>query len=89
MKAALIHQLDWPLPQQPPPKIYKTHIENVWTTQIEAARAATLNDGVKDGAAFAGIGIAEEEPVFLSKRGGTNGGTLRVDPAPDRPSLPH
>jgi hypothetical protein len=31
-QAALIHQLDWPLPQQPPPKIYKTHIENVWTT---------------------------------------------------------
>ena len=23
-QAALIHQLDWPLPQQPPPKIYKT-----------------------------------------------------------------
>ena len=31
-QAALIHQLDWPLPQQPPPKIYKTRIENVWTT---------------------------------------------------------
>ena len=31
-QAALIHQLDWPLPQQPPPKIYKTTIENVWTT---------------------------------------------------------
>jgi transposase len=31
-QAALIHQLDWPLPQQPPPKIYKAHIENVWTT---------------------------------------------------------
>ncbi len=31
-QAALIDQLGWPLPQQPPPKIYKTHIENVWTT---------------------------------------------------------
>lgn len=31
-QAALIHQLDWPLPQQPPPKIFKTTIENVWTT---------------------------------------------------------
>ncbi|MFZ0709386.1 MAG: IS1634 family transposase, partial [Terrimicrobiaceae bacterium] len=31
-QAALIHQLDWPLPQQPPPKIYKTTNENVWTT---------------------------------------------------------
>jgi len=31
-QAALIDQLDWPLPQQPPPKICKTHIENVWTT---------------------------------------------------------
>ena len=32
LAAVLIHHLDWPLPQQPPPKIYKTHIENVWTT---------------------------------------------------------
>ena len=31
-QAALIHQLDWPLPQQPPPKIYKTDLQNVWTT---------------------------------------------------------
>ena len=31
-QATLIHQLDWPLPQQPPPKIYKATIENVWTT---------------------------------------------------------
>jgi hypothetical protein len=40
--------------------------------RIEAARAATLDDGVEDGAALAGIGIAEEEPVFLSEHGGTN-----------------
>jgi transposase len=31
-QAALIHQLGWPLPQQPPPKIYKTDLKNVWTT---------------------------------------------------------
>lgn len=31
-QAALIDQLGWPLPQQPPPKIYKSHRENVWTT---------------------------------------------------------
>jgi hypothetical protein len=31
-QAALIHQLVWLLPQQPPPKIYKTDPKNVWTT---------------------------------------------------------
>jgi hypothetical protein len=31
-QAALIHQLNWPLPQQPPPKIYQTDLKNVWTT---------------------------------------------------------
>lgn len=31
-QAALIAQLDWPLPQQPPPRIYKHQVENVWTT---------------------------------------------------------
>jgi transposase len=31
-QAALIHQLDWPLPQQSPPQIYKTDLKNVWTT---------------------------------------------------------
>jgi hypothetical protein len=35
------------------------------SVRIDAARAATLDDGIEDGAAFAGIGIAEEEPVFL------------------------
>jgi len=34
----------------------------------DAYGAATLDDGVEDGAAFAGIGIAEEEPVFLFMR---------------------
>ena len=31
-QAALIHQLNWPLPQQPPPRIYKADFQNVWTT---------------------------------------------------------
>ena len=43
------------------------HIAQV-SVRIDAAGAATLDDGVEDGAAFAGIGIAEEEPVFLFMR---------------------
>ena len=31
-QAALIDQLNWPLPQQPPPRIYEHQVENVWTT---------------------------------------------------------
>lgn len=31
-QAALLHQLGWPLPQQPPPRIYKHQVKNVWTT---------------------------------------------------------
>jgi transposase len=31
-QAALIDQLNWPLPHQPPPKIYQTDLQNVWTT---------------------------------------------------------
>ena len=38
------------------------------SVRIDAAGAATLDDGIEDGAAFAGIGIAEEEPVFLFMR---------------------
>ena len=34
---------------------------------------ATLNDGLEDGAALAGIGIAEEQPVLFSKSGRPNG----------------
>jgi hypothetical protein len=34
---------------------------------------ATLDDDVKDGAALAGIGIAQEQPVLLSKSGRPNG----------------
>ncbi len=32
VQAALIDQLGWKLPKQPPPRIYKTKVENVWTT---------------------------------------------------------
>ena len=34
---------------------------------IDAAAAATLDNGVEDGAALAGIGIAQEEPVLFPK----------------------
>ena len=36
--------------------------------RIDSAGAATLDDGVEDGAALAGIGIAEEEPVLFPER---------------------
>jgi hypothetical protein len=39
---------------------------------IDAAAAATLDNGVKDGAALAGIGIAQEQPVLFPKSGGPN-----------------
>jgi len=35
---------------------------------IDAAAAATLDNGVEDGAALAGIGIAEKQPVLLFMR---------------------
>ena len=31
-QAALIEQLGWPLPQQPPPRIYEHQLKDVWTT---------------------------------------------------------
>ena len=40
---------------------------------IDAAAAATLDDGLKDGAAVTGIGIAQEQPVLFPKSGGPNG----------------
>jgi hypothetical protein len=40
---------------------------------IDAAAAATLDDGVKDGAALAGIGIAEKQPVLFSQSRRPNG----------------
>jgi hypothetical protein len=38
-----------------------------------AAAAATFDDGVKNGAALAGRGIAEEQPILLSDSGRPNG----------------
>ena len=31
-QAILLHQLGWGLPEQPPPKIYKDQVPDVWTT---------------------------------------------------------
>src|SRR2546423_10181557 len=31
-QAILLHQLGWSLPEQPPPKIYKDQVPDVWTT---------------------------------------------------------
>jgi len=31
-QAILLHHLGWSLPEQPPPKIYKDHVPDVWTT---------------------------------------------------------
>ena len=39
---------------------------------IDAASTTTLDDGVKDGAAVTGVGIAQEQPVLLSEGGGPN-----------------
>ena len=41
--------------------------------RIDAAAAATLDNGVKDGAALAGVGIAEEQPVLFAQSGRSNG----------------
>src|ERR1700728_2680856 len=40
---------------------------------IDSATAATFDDSVEDGAAFAGLGFADEQPVFLAEGGGTDG----------------
>ena len=36
--------------------------------RINGAPATVFDEGVNDGAALAGIGIADEEPVFLAQR---------------------
>ena len=41
--------------------------------RIESATSAALDDGVEDGAAFPGLGFANEQPVFLSEGGGPDG----------------
>jgi hypothetical protein len=40
---------------------------------IQTPPPAVFNDGVNDRAALAGIGVADEEPVFLADGSGANG----------------
>src|ERR1043165_4964504 len=40
---------------------------------IKATTTAAFDHGVKNSAAFAGLGFSDEEPVLLSNGGGTNG----------------
>lgn len=40
---------------------------------VDAQAPAVFQDGVEDGAALAGIGVAEEQPVLLSQGGGADG----------------
>jgi hypothetical protein len=42
----------------------REHIPKI-SKRIKSAPAATFDDGVDNGAAFAGLGIANKEPVFL------------------------
>ena len=53
---------------------------------IDAAAAATLDNSVEDGAALAGIGIAEKQPVLFSKSGRLNAVFHEVVVYLDRPS---
>ena len=49
-------------------------LRRIWRRRRrQAAAAAAFDDGVEDGTAFAGLGFAEEQPVFLAQGGGTNG----------------
>ena len=50
----------------------REHVTQV-SKGIEAASAATLNQGINDGAALARIRFTDEEPVFLADGCGTNG----------------
>ena len=40
---------------------------------IESATAAALDDGVEDGAAFPGLGFANEQPILFAESSGSNG----------------
>ena len=40
---------------------------------IEAAPTAAFDHGVQDRTTLAGFGLADEQPVFLAQRGGTDG----------------
>src|ERR1017187_132968 len=40
---------------------------------IDSTTAAAFNDGVEDGAAFSGLGFADEEPILFAERRGPDG----------------
>jgi len=40
---------------------------------IDAAAAAAFDDGIEDGAAFPGLGLADEQPILFAEGGGANG----------------
>ena len=39
---------------------------------IESTTAAAFDDGVEDGAAFSGLGFADEQPILFPKGGGAD-----------------
>jgi len=53
---------------------------------IKTATPTAFDDGVEDGAALAGPGVADEEPVFLADGGGANGVFYQLLSASSRPS---
>ena len=50
----------------------REHVAQV-SERVEVAAAAVFDEGVDDGAALSGIGIADEEPIFLADGRGTDG----------------
>lgn len=48
--------------------------------RFDAPAPAAFNDGVEDGAAIPGVGLADEQPVLLAQRRGVS---LRAKPARD------
>jgi hypothetical protein len=58
------------------------HVGEV-VADIDPLDAAVLYDGVEDGAFPAGFSVADEEPVFAAKLGGTDGVFDEVMPRPD------
>lgn len=41
--------------------------------RVKTASPTVFDDGVNDGAGLAGVGITDEEPVFVANGGGANG----------------
>jgi hypothetical protein len=55
--------------------------------RIKAAPLATFNDGINDGTALAGLGVADEAPVFLAEGGGWMAFSTRLLSIFTRPSF--